>query len=141
MKMRHLFQSASTRFSRKKTPCLLKFLDSPRAVEKANKKLVLLNQLVERERKSLPRGQNSWQEGCLFVWGGEGEKKRVGKSSPAGAVNIHNHFCFSDNCFQKQAAKENQKPYGGTSVAILRGVRISAFVGKTLQANPKYPSA
>lgn len=57
------------------------------AVQKANKKLVLLNQLVKRERKGLPQGQNSWQEGCLFVWGEEGKKKRVGKSSPPGAVN------------------------------------------------------
>lgn len=140
--MRQLFQSASTSFNRKKTPRLLKFLDSPWAVEKANKKLVLLNQLVKRERKGLPQGQSSWQEGCLFVWGGEGEKKRVGKSSPPGAVNTHNHFCFSDNCFQKQAAKENQKHYGGILASILQGGKSFSFCREdTLQANPKYPSA
>lgn len=141
-KMRQLFQSASTSFNRKKTPHLLKFLDSPWAVEKANKKLVLLNQLVKRERKGLPQGQSSWQKGCLFVWGGEGEKKRVGKSSPPGAVNTHT----ITSVFQTTASKNRQqKKTRNTTEAhwrrSCRGVKVSAFVGRTLQANPKYPSA
>lgn len=82
--------------------------------------------------------------GCCNVFGmaGIGGEKRVGKSSPPGAVNTHNHFCFSDNCFQKQAAKENQKHYGGTLASILQGGKSFSFCREdTLQANPKYPSA
>lgn len=93
-KIRQLLQSAST----ERKHSLPKFLEFSWPVQKANKKLVLLINLLKEKKKGLPQVQNSWQEGCWFVWGEEGEKKWLGKSSPPGAVNIENHFYFSDNC-------------------------------------------
>lgn len=44
--------------------------------------------------------------------------------APPGAANKHNHFCFSDNSFQKQTAKEDLQYYRGTLVVIPQGCEV-----------------